>query len=106
MLEDGKVVERWTTWDGVLSGGWVATMWDGEISGMERALKPTRGDKKILFLSDSQAVIAAVQKAERKGKAGTESLKQIINLIRTGNNHWGRGKGVRVGEGLCGHRWE
>ena len=62
--------------------GKLATVWDGEITGMERGLKATANhDGKVIILADSKAAIQAVVNAGRRGKARTKSLCQLSAAI-------------------------
>ena len=47
-----------------------ATVWDGEVAGMEGALRAI-GNNPVFILSDSQAAIMAVRKAGKRGIART-----------------------------------
>jgi len=71
-----------------LPGGWKegmarqATVWDGEIMGMQGGMQMAPEDRKILALSDSQAAIAAVRKAGKTGTARTGELKEVVEEVR------------------------
>ena len=60
----------------------MATVWNGEITGMKMGLKAA-GNKqdKVIILSDSKAAILAVINAGRRGKAQTRELVQLGNEI-------------------------
>ena len=47
---------------------------------MAETLRLSKG-KRLLILSDSQAAIAAVVKAGKKGHGRTRELRQVVNLI-------------------------
>lgn len=53
--------------------GWMVTVWDGEIAGIEGALK-TVGSCPILIISDSRVAIQAMKRLERRAWQGQESL--------------------------------
>ena len=55
-----------------------ATVWDGEVVGVRGVLKLAPADRKVLVLSDSQAVIAAVRKAGRTGRSRAAELKEVV----------------------------
>ena len=63
---------------------------------MAEGLARTQRGRKILFLADSKAVIAAVRKAGRMGKARSSHLKKVVDEIGA------RGPGM-VGKGTHGH---
>ena len=50
--------------------------------GMRGGLLSASEDRKVLILSDSQAAIAAIQKAERTGRARTGELKDVVEKVR------------------------
>ena len=67
-----------------------ATVWDGEIAGLERGIKAAGNrDWKILLLTDSKAAIQATQKARRTGKARTRALAALGSEIHTRLNQYG-----------------
>lgn len=86
MHEDGKVGAGWYVEGGKMYGaagvGRVATVWGGEVCGMRGALEGAPEDSNILILSDSQAAIAAVRKAGRRGKTGTADLRRVIMDVK------------------------
>lgn len=51
--------------------GSLATVWDGEVTGMRGALEVARDEEKVLIMSDSQAAIMAITAAGETGKART-----------------------------------
>ena len=55
----------------------MATVWDGEIAGLERGLNATDRRSRVLLLADSKAAIQAVQKAGRTGRARTRALAAV-----------------------------
>ena len=62
--------------------GKLATVWDGEIAGMERGLKAAANHEgKVIILSDSKAAIQATRNAGRWGKARTKNLCQLSATI-------------------------
>ena len=73
--EDGRVGAGWYQQGreikGMLRLGKLATVWDGEVAGMRKALEEVGRDRKILILLDSQAAIAMVKKVGQTGKART-----------------------------------
>ena len=80
---EGMVGGGWFESDDVRGGGVVgswATVWDGEVAGMEGALKAA-GNDTVLILSDSQAAIMAVRKAGKRGIARTRGLRKVVSLI-------------------------
>ena len=54
--------------------GRMATVWDGEVAGLERGLKAIDQGSRVLLLADSKAAIQAVQKAGRTGRARTRNI--------------------------------
>ena len=58
-------------------------MWDAKVTAMAETLRLSKG-KRLLIRSDSQAAIAAVVKAGRKGYGRTKELRQAVNLIVRG----------------------
>lgn len=82
-LEDGKTGSGWTVHNQLQGGrglGGKATVWDAEVTAMAETLQRWKG-KRLLLLSDSQAAIAAVVKAGKKGRGRTKELRQVVNLI-------------------------
>jgi len=83
--EDGRVGAGWyqevREVKGMLGLGKAATVWDGEVAGMKKALEKVGRDRKILILSDSQVAIVAVKKAGETAKARTKDLQKIIQQI-------------------------
>ena len=62
--------------------GPVATVWDGEIAGLERGIKAAGNrDWDILLLTDSKAAIEATKNAGIRGKARTRALAALGNEI-------------------------
>ena len=82
--------------EGVVGGGYnmrqgqlgvgvetMATVWDGEITGMKMGLKAAGNtEEKLIILSDSKAAIQAVINAGRNGKARTRDLAHLEQHIR------------------------
>ena len=63
--------------------GTMATVWDGEITGMKMGLRAAGNtDNKVIILSDFKAAISTVINAGRRGKARTRDLVQLRNDIR------------------------
>ena len=60
--------------------GLIATVWDAEVTAVAEVLRISKG-MGLLILSDSQAAIAAIVKAGRKGQGRTKELREAINLI-------------------------
>ena len=61
--------------------GDTATVWDGEITGVLEATKRFETGEQILLLADSKAAISAVRKAGKKGKARTQDLKELMEVL-------------------------
>ena len=66
---------------GAVRVGNTATVWDGEISGMLEAAERFETGERILLLADSKAVISAVKKAGKTGKARTRDLARLMEAI-------------------------
>jgi len=73
-MEELARVEEWL--------GKLVTVWDGEVVGMQGRIQMVPEDQKILVLSDSHAVTAAVQKAGKTGRARTRELKEVVEEVR------------------------
>ena len=58
-----------------------ATVWDGEVAGMAKALVQGPHDRRVLILADSLAAIRAVKKARRTGKAKTGGLVRVLHEV-------------------------
>ena len=72
--------------------GKVATVWDGEVAGLERGiLAAGNRESKIILLTDSKAAIQATKKAVKTGKARTRALASLANEIRERNDLYGLG---------------
>ena len=86
MSEDGVVGAGWYKEGGKGVGeatlGKLATVWDGEVCGVRGALEDAPSKSKVLILSDSQAAVAAVRKAGRRGKATTADLRRVMMDIK------------------------
>ena len=62
--------------------GKLATVWDGEIAGMERGLKAAANHEgKVIILSDSKPAIQATRNTGRWGKVRTKNLCQLSATI-------------------------
>ena len=58
--------------------GMMATVWDGEITGMKLGLRAAGNtEEKVIILSDSKAAIQAVINAGRRAKARTRDLAHL-----------------------------
>lgn len=68
----------WCSEGGVVKGsvclGRMATVWDGEVAGLGKALEKSPPHRKILVLTDSQATILAAGNAGSTGKHRTADL--------------------------------
>ena len=62
---------------GAVTVGRSTTVWDGEIAGLEGALRMI-GNALGLLLTDSRTAIQAVQRAKRKGIARTRGLGEVV----------------------------
>ena len=60
--------------------GTVATVWDGEVAGMQLALESVAVSP-VLVLSDSQAAIASVRNAVACGSARSADLRVVVDMI-------------------------
>ena len=60
--------------------GTVATVWDGEVVGMRRALESVTVSP-VLVVSDSQAAIASVRNAVACGSARTADLRAVVDMV-------------------------
>ena len=70
--------------------GKVATVWDGEIAGLEKGiLAAANSDWKILLLSDSKAAIQAIKNAGVTGRARTQALARLGQEIKDRENSYG-----------------
>ena len=54
--------------------GFLATVWDGEVAGLQRGLMAAGEHSQVLLLADLKAAIQAVLKAGKTGKARTRAL--------------------------------
>ena len=59
-----------------------ATVWDGEVAGLERGLVSSGEHPRVVLLSDSKAALQAVRKAGRTGKARTRRLGTLMTEIK------------------------
>lgn len=86
MSEEGRVGGGWCSEGGTVKGsiclGRMATVWDGEVAGIWKALEKSPPGWKILVLTDSQAAIAAVVNAEVRGKHSTANMGRLITEVR------------------------
>ena len=90
-LEGGETGSGWTFRNQFCGGrglGNRAKVWDAEVTAVAETLRLSKG-KRLLILSDSQAAIAAVVKADRKGQGRTKELSLATNRIarRCRNDH-------------------
>jgi len=67
--------------EGKISLGRTSTVWDGEISGIGRAVTEALINN-ILILSNSQAAIVAVRKLGKTGSDRTQQLRQVLVDIK------------------------
>ena len=65
---------------GTITIGHKATVWDGEIAGLEGALRIV-GNAPVLLLTDYKAAIQAVQKAGRRGINRTRRLTEVVRRL-------------------------
>ena len=71
--------------------GTIATVWDGEITGMKMGLRAAGNtEEKVIVLSDSKAAIQAVINAGRRGKARTRDLARLGQHIRNQQDLYGQ----------------
>ena len=71
--------------------GTMATVWDGEITGMKMGLRAAGNtEEKVIILSDSKAAIQAVINAGRHGKARTRDLAHLGQQIRNRQDLYGQ----------------
>ena len=59
-----------------------ATVWGGEVAEMAEALEKEPWDRGIFILAVSRAVLQAVKKAGKTGKARTRVLVRVMNEVR------------------------
>ena len=71
--------------------GVTATVWDGEVTGMAEAVESFERGERILLLTDSRAIISAVKKAGRTGKARTRELARLMKTIEKREEEGGKG---------------
>ena len=82
-LDGNETGAGWTVRNQMRGGkrlGNKATVWDGEVTAIAKTLELSKG-KRLLILSDSQAAIAAIVKAGRKGHGRTKELGAATNEI-------------------------
>ena len=71
--------------------GTMATVWDGEITGMKLGLRAAGNtDEKVIILSDSKAAIQAIINAGRRGKARTRDQAHLVQQIRRRQDLYGQ----------------
>ena len=93
MSEEGIVGGGYYCTQGTLGirVGPLATVWDGEIAGLERGLKAAGEQPKVLLLADSKAAIQAVNSAGKTGKARTRALAALGKEIYRRLEAYGQG---------------
>lgn len=96
MSEEGRVGGGWCCSEGGSckgSGGLgrMATVWDGEVAGLKKALERAPSHWKILLLIDSQAAIAAAVKARKRGNHRTADLGSLVSEVRKRQEELGEG---------------
>ena len=74
----------------------IATVWDGEIAGLERGLRTAGDADQVLLLADSKAAIRAVVAAGETGKARTRALGALGGEIKRRKDLYGD-RAVRLG---------
>ena len=92
MSEEGVVGGRYHLHQGqlVVRVGTIATVWDGDITGMKMGLKAAGNvEDKVIILCDPKAAIQAVINAARRAKARTKDLVQLGNDIRNRQDLYG-----------------
>ena len=70
-----------------------ATVWDGEVAGLEGALRMVSCTP-VLLLTDSRAAIQAVQKAGRRGVARTRGLAEVVRRLAAIDEENGGGSAI------------
>ena len=93
---DGVVGEGWfedEEMKGNITVGSKATVWDGEIAGLQGALRMV-GNTPVLLLTDSRAAIQAVQKAGKRGVARTRGLAEVVGRVAAINEEHGGGSAI------------
>ena len=65
---------------GAMTVGRKATVWDGEIAGLEGALSMI-GNTPVLLVTDSGVAIQTVQKAGKKGIDRTRGLAEVVRRL-------------------------
>ena len=78
---------------GTMTVGRKATVWDGEIAGLEGALRMV-GSTPVLLLTDSRAAIQAVQKAGKRGIARTRGLVEVVRRLAVIDEEHGGGSAI------------
>lgn len=100
MSETGRVGGGWCSEGGTVKGcvglGRMATVWDGEIAGLCKAVESSPGHWKVLVLTDSQAPISATVKAGRRGSHRTADLGKLLRQIKLKQEELGA-DAVKVG---------
>ena len=92
----GMVVGGWfenESMKGTIMVGQKATVWDGEIAGLEGAFRMV-GSTPVLLLTDSRAAIQAVQKAGKRGVARTRGLAEVVRRLDAIDEEQGGGSAV------------
>ena len=92
MAEDGTVGGGYYLSQGKLGVrvGKVATVWDGEVGGLEKGiLAAANRDWKFLLLSDSKTTIHRIQNAGVSGMEGTRALARLGNDIKDRQESYG-----------------
>lgn len=62
--------------------GRLCTVWDGEVAGIRKALGESPPEWKVLIMTDSEAAIAAVRKAGRRGRSRAADLGSAVLEFR------------------------
>ena len=78
---------------GTMTVGQKATVWHGEIAGLEGALRMV-GNSPVLLLTDSRAAIQAVQKAGKRGVARTRGLVEVVRRLAAIDEEHGGGSAI------------
>ena len=81
--ESGRVSGGWWGYRGGCGSGAVgsvATVWDGEVTGVHLALDSV-AISPVLVLSDSQVAIASVRNVATCGTARTADLRAVVDIM-------------------------
>ncbi|KAF8451473.1 hypothetical protein BDZ91DRAFT_802698 [Kalaharituber pfeilii] len=86
--------------------GRTATVFDGEVRGVKRALENVSEEVPVLVCSDSEAAVMAIQTASKEGKGKIEDVRRVVDAVARRKKKGGDAKlmWVKAHIGIAGNK--